>query len=88
MRNLIKTLVLLTLFGDRGAFAQTVGRSSTGPIMASSRARDTRSVGGASIGHRQLHAGDLPSGNAGIFEQLSAEDAAVDRALYLPRLQS
>jgi hypothetical protein len=85
MRNLIKTLVLLTLLGDRAAVAQTVGRSSAEPIMASSLGRDTRLVGGAPIGHRQPHAADLPSRNTVVHEQLSAEDTAVDRKLYICR---
>jgi hypothetical protein len=85
MRNLIKTLVLLTLLGDRGAVAQTVGRSSAGPIMASPLARDTRLVGSAPMGHRQPHAADIPSENAVVLEQLSAEDIAVDRKLYICR---
>jgi hypothetical protein len=84
MRNLIKTLVLLTLLGGRGAVAQTVGRSSAGPIMASSLGRDARLVG-APIGHRQPHAADLPSRNTVVLEQLSAEDTAVDRKLYICR---
>jgi hypothetical protein len=85
VRNLIKTLVLLTLLGDRGAMAQTVGRSSAGPITASSLVRDTRLVGSAPIGHRQPHAADLPSRDAAVLEQLSAEDVAVDRKLYICR---
>jgi hypothetical protein len=88
MRNLIKTAALLALLGSRVAIAQTIGRSSAGlasPTMASSLVRDTRSVVGAPIGHRQPHAGDLPSENAGVLEQLSAEDAAVDRKLNICR---
>jgi hypothetical protein len=85
MRNLIKTLLLLTLLGYRGAVAQTVERSSAGPITASSLTLDTRLVGGAPIGHRQPHAADLPSRNAVVLEQLSAEDVAVDRKLYICR---
>jgi hypothetical protein len=86
MRNLIKTVVLLALLGGRMAIAQTIGRSSAGPAsptMASSLAGDTRLVVGAPIGHRQPHAGDLPLENAGVLEQLSAEDAAADRKLNI-----
>jgi hypothetical protein len=88
MRNLIKTAALLALLGGRAAIAETVGRSSAGPAsppVALSLARETRLVGGAPIGHRQPHANDVPSEDAGGLEQLSAEDAAVDRKLNICR---
>jgi RNA 3'-terminal phosphate cyclase len=88
MQNLIKTAVLLALLGSRIAIAQTLGKSPAGraaPIVTSSLAQDPRSVGGASIGHRQPHAADVASEAAGRLEQLSAEDASVDRKLNICR---
>ena len=88
MRNLIKTAALLALLGSRIAMAQTVEKSPSGPaapIVTSSLAQDPRSVGDAPIGHRQPHANDVPSEDAGGLEQLSAEDAAVDRKLNICR---
>ncbi len=88
MRNLIKTAALLALLGSRIAMAQTMGKSPAGPaapIVTLSLAQDPRSVGGAPIGHRQPHAADVPSDAAGHLEQLSAEDAAVDRKLNICR---
>jgi hypothetical protein len=88
MRNLIKTAALLALLGSRIAMAQTVGKSPaapTAPIVTSSLAQDTRPVGGAPIGHRQPQASDVPSEAAANLEQLSAEDAAVDRKLNICR---
>jgi hypothetical protein len=89
MRKLIRTLALLALLGSRAAVAQTVGsaRASDGPASpaVSSLMRDTRLIGSAPIGHRQPHARDVPSENPSGLEQLSAEDAAVDRKLNICR---
>ena len=88
MRNLIKTAALLALLGSRIAMAQTMGKSPAGPaaaIVTLSLAQDPRSVGGAPIGHRQPHAADVPPTAAGHLEQLSSEDAAVDRKLNICR---
>jgi hypothetical protein len=49
--------------------------------------RDTRLIGSAPIGHRQPRASDVPSEKPSELEQLSADDAAVDRMInILPRL--
>jgi hypothetical protein len=88
MRNLIKTAALLALLGSRIAMAQTVGKSPAGPaasIVTSSLAQDPRSVADAPIGHRQPHAADVASEAAGHLDQLSAEDASVDRKLNICR---
>ena len=90
MRNLIRTVVLLALLGNRATIAQTVGSvtsldaplSTTAP---SSLTKTTRLIGGAPIGHRQPHARDVPSENAGDLEHISAEDAAIDRKLTICR---
>jgi len=88
MRNLIRIVVLLTL-GSCGAMAQTVGnaRSSAGSATATlslSLTQNTRSIG-APVGHRQPHARDLPSENAGDLEHIGDEDAAIDRKLNICR---
>jgi hypothetical protein len=88
MQNLITMVALLTLLGSPVAIAQTVGRSSAGPArpaVSLSLAQDTRLVGGAPVGHRQPNARDVPSANPSDLEQLSAEDAAVDRKLNICR---
>ena len=89
MRNLIRTAALLALLGSRDAFAQAVAsaRSSAGLAVASMppSTQSTRLAGGAPVGHRQPHARDLPSENAGDLEHLSEEDAALDRKLTICR---
>jgi len=83
MRKLIRTLALLALLGSRAAVAQIIGnaRASAGPARpaVSSLMRDTRLIGSAPIGHRQPRASDVPSEKPSELEQLSADDAAVDR---------
>jgi hypothetical protein len=88
MRNMVKTVAVLALLGSRVAMAQTAGKSSAepeSPIAESSLAHETRWVGGAPIGHRQPHTTDVPSERASHLEQLSAEDALVDRKLNICR---
>jgi hypothetical protein len=90
MRNLIGTAALLALLGSRVAMAQTMAgaRSSAGPTMAgvpSSLTQDTRLTGGAPIGHRQPHARDVASEDAGDLEHIGDEDAADDRKLNICR---
>jgi hypothetical protein len=88
MRNLVKTVAVLALFGSRVAMAETAGKSSDereNAIADSSLAHQTRWIGGAPIGHRQPHTSDVPSEAAAHLEQLSAEDAKVDRKLNICR---
>ena len=90
MRNLIRIIVLLAQLGNRAAIAQTVGSASSSAGLASTTAppslmQNTRSIGGAPVGHRQPHARDVPSENAGDLEHISEEDAAVDRKLIICR---
>jgi len=90
MRNLIRIIVLLAQLGNRAAIAQTVGCATSSAGLASTTAppslmQNTRSIGGAPVGHRQPHARDVPSENAGDLEHISEEDAAVDRNLKICR---
>jgi hypothetical protein len=88
MRNLVKTVAVLALLGSRVAMAETAGKSSDereNPIAEPSLAHQTRWLGGAPIGHRQPHTSDVPSADAAHLEQLSAEDAKVDRKLNICR---
>ena len=90
MRNLIRTMAVLALLGSRATIAQTTGmaRSPTGSATASaplSLAQDTRSIGGAPVGHRQPRASDVPSGSPNDLDHIGAEDAAVDRKLVICR---
>ena len=90
MRNLIRTIVLLALLGNRATIAQTVGIGTSSAGLASTTAppslmKTTRLVGGAPVGHRQPHARDVPSENAGDLEHISEEDAAIDRKLIICR---
>jgi hypothetical protein len=88
MRNLVKTVAVLALFGSRVAMAETAGKSTDeleNPIAESLLAHQTRWVGVAPIGHRQPHVSDVPSGAAAHLEQLSEEDAKVDRKLNICR---
>ena len=88
MRNLIKTIVVLVMFGSRATIAQTVGSATSSAGLASTTAppsliQNTRSIGGAPVGHRQPHARDVPSENAGDLEHISEEDAAINRKLII-----
>jgi hypothetical protein len=86
MRNLIKAAAVLALLSNRLATAQTIGEAPAGSAsqtVASSQAHDGRWI--APIGHRQPRAADLPLQNASNLEQLSAEDAKVDRKLSICR---
>jgi len=90
MRNLIKAVAVLALLGCRATIAQTAGtaRSSTSSVAATApllATDDTRLVPAAPIGHRQVHARDVPSESPADFERLSVEDAAVDRKLNICR---
>jgi hypothetical protein len=90
MRNLIRIIVLLAQLGNRATIAQTVGSATSSAGLASTTAapsltQNTRSIGGAPVGHRQPHARDVPSGNASDLEHISEEDAAVDRKLIICR---
>ena len=90
MRNLIRIIVLLAQLGNCAAIAQTVGSATSSAGLASTTAppslmQNTRSIGGAPVGHRQPHARDVPSENAGDLEHISEEDAAVDRKLKICR---
>jgi hypothetical protein len=90
MRSLITMATLLTLLGSRATIAQTKGSAGSSAaqanqIVSSSRAQDTRLIGSAPIGHRQPHADDVPSENAGDLEHVGEEDAAVDRKLIICR---
>jgi len=91
MRNFVKTVAVLALLWSREAIAQTVGtaRSSAGSsITATARfslMSDTRSTGGAPVGHRQPHARDVPLQSPGDLERLTTEDAAIDRKLIICR---
>ena len=90
MRNLITAVTLLTLLGSRSTIAQTKVSAGSSPAPANQtvsswHAQDTRFIGSAPIGHRQPHANDVPSENAGDLEHIGAEDAAVDRKLTICR---
>ncbi len=90
MRNLIRIIVLLAQLGNRATIAQTVGSATSSAGLASTTAapsltQNTRSIGGAPVGHRQPHARDVPSGNASDLEHISEEDAAIDRQLIICR---
>ena len=90
MRNLIRIIVLLALLGNRSTIAQTVGSATSldGPPSTTaprSSMKTARLIGGAPVGHRQPHARDVPSENAGDLEHISEEEAAVDRKLKICR---
>jgi len=88
MRNVIKIVAILALFGSRGAIAQTVGAAkspATTVTGSPSLTQDTGSTGEAPVGHRQPGARDVPAQSPGEFERLTAEDAAVDRKLTICR---
>jgi len=91
MRNLIRTIVLLAIFGSRATIAQTVGSATSSPqstapplLVPSLLTQNTRLIG-APVGHRQPHARDVPSENAADLEHIGEEDAAVDRKLNICR---
>jgi hypothetical protein len=94
MRNLIRTIVVLAMFGGRATIAQTVGSAASSAHTASATmpsllapsllAQNTR-LTGAPVGHRQPHARDVPSENPGDLEHIGEEDAAVDRKLNICR---
>jgi hypothetical protein len=89
MRNLIRTIVLLAIFGSRATIAQTVGSAtssarSASATMPSLLTQNTPLIG-APVGHRQPHARDVPSENPGDLEHIGEEDAAVDRKLNICR---
>jgi hypothetical protein len=89
MRNVIRTIVVLAMFGSRATIAQTVG-SATSPAHSASATvpllltQNTRLIG-APVGHRQPHVRDVPSENPGDLEHIGEEDAAVDRKLNICR---
>jgi hypothetical protein len=91
MRNLIRTIVVLAMFGSRATIAQTVGSATSSAHTASAimpsllaLAQNMR-LTGAPVGHRQPHARDVPSENPGDLEHIGEEDAAVDRKLNICR---
>ncbi len=91
MRNLIRTIVLLAIFGSRATIAQTVGSATSSPqstapslLVPSLLTQNTRLIG-APVGHRQPHARDVPSENAADLEHIGEEDAGVDRKLNICR---
>jgi hypothetical protein len=89
MRNVIRTIAVLAMFGSRATIAQTVG-SATSSAKSRSAAvpslltQNTR-LSGAPVGQRQPHARDVPSENAGDLEHIGEEDAAADRKLNICR---
>ena len=90
VRNLIRIIVSLAPLGNRATIAQTVGSATSidGPPSTTAPRwlmRSTRLTGGAPVGHRQPHARDVPSENAGDLEHISEEDAAIDRKLIICR---
>jgi hypothetical protein len=94
MRNLIRTIAMLAMFGSRATIAQTVGSATPSAQSASATApsllvpslvtQNTRLIG-APVGHRQPHARDVPSENPGDLEHIGEEDAALDRKLNICR---
>jgi hypothetical protein len=94
MQNLIRTIVVLAMFGSRATIAQTIGSAPSSAHTASATmpsllapsllAQNTR-LAGAPVGHRQPHARDVPSENAVDLEHIGEEDAAVDRKLNICR---
>lgn len=88
MRNLIRSVALLAVLGSRVSIAQTIG-SARSPVanqtVSSWHGQDSRSIGGAPIGHRQPRTSDVLSENSKDIARLSAEDVAVDRKLNICR---
>jgi hypothetical protein len=90
MLNLIRSVALLTVLASRMAIAQTIAGARspirlTDQTVSLAHAPVVRSIGGAPIGHRQPRTNDLLSENSEDIGRLSAEDAAVDRKLYICR---
>lgn len=89
MRNLIRTIVVLVMFGSRATIAQTFGSATSSAHSASATVpllltQNTRLIG-APVGHRQPNTRDVPSENAADLEHIGEEDAAVDRKLNICR---
>jgi hypothetical protein len=89
MRNVIRTIAVLAMFGSRATIAQTVGSAPSSAQSASAAilsllTQNTRLIG-APVGHRQPRGRDAPSENAGDLEHIGEEDAAVDRKLNICR---
>ena len=88
---MITMIVLFVRFEGTAAIAQTVENAksssgSTSPAMSSSSVmRNTRLAGEAPVGHRQPRARDVPSEDPNNLEQISTEDAAIDRKLVICR---
>ena len=88
---MITMIVLFVRFESAAAIAQTVENAksspgSTSPALSSpSVMRNTRFAGEAPVGHRQPRARDVPSEDPNNLEQISAEDAAIDRKLVICR---
>ena len=76
-----RTILKCAVNGGWGV-ALGLGGSLTAPP---SLMQNTRSLGGAPVGHRQPHTSDVPSQNASDLEHISEEDAAVDRKLTICR---
>jgi hypothetical protein len=90
MRNLIRTIVVLAMFGSRATIAQAAGSATSSAHSASatvpSLLRQNTQLIGAPVGQRQPHAGDVPSENAVDLEHIGEEDAAAaDRMLNICR---
>jgi hypothetical protein len=94
MRNVIRTIVLLAMFGSRVTIAQTVGSVTSSAQSASATVPSLRGptlltqntrLTGAPVGHRQPRARDVPSESPGDLEHIGEEDAAVDRKLNICR---
>ncbi|MDB5607287.1 MAG: hypothetical protein JWP25_4187 [Bradyrhizobium sp.] len=88
MRNLITTVTLLAMLRGPGAMAQTTesARWPAGPAgqtLSLSMTPAMGSIGNAPVGHRQPRASDVPqeSSSSNKIEEISAEDAAVDRKI-------
>lgn len=88
MRNLITTAALLAMLRSPVAIAQTTGSAKwsagpASPTLSLSLTPEMRSIGRAPVGHRQPRASDVPHENSSFnrMEDLSAEDAAVDRKI-------
>src|ERR1700730_3329221 len=89
MRNLIRTIVVLVMFGSRATIAQTVGSATSSAHSASATVpllltQNTRLIG-APVGHRQPHARDVPSENAADLEHIGYWSGAVCRKLNILR---
>jgi hypothetical protein len=89
MRELIRTIVVLAMFGSRATIAQTLGSATSSAHSASTTVpslltQNTQLIG-APASHRQPHARGVPSENAVDLEHIGEEDAAVDRKLNICR---